>query len=241
MTKPSFHILPTPEAVAQAVAGHIVETVQARPQTTLGLATGKTFISIYQALVARDRAEGVSFAGAASFNLDEYVGLPAGHPALFRSYMQTHLFDHIDLPAEHAMLPGVEGDLEEACRAYEAAIVARGGIDLQMLGIGRNGHIGFNEPGSPFDNRTHVATLTPSTIEANTSDFPPGEVPPPKAVTMGIGTILEAREIVLVVIGAAKAEALRQAFDAAPSIDCPASALQAHPNVVVYCDEAARP
>lgn len=241
MTKAQFHIFSDPAAVAEAVANHLASAIQDRPELTLGLATGKTFLPIYGALVARMAAEKVSLAQAASFNLDEYVGLPAGHPASFRRYMQDHFFSHVDLPAARGLLPGVEGDLEAACRDYEAAIAARGGIDLQLLGIGRNGHIGFNEPGAAFDGRTHVETLTASTIAANKSDFPSGEVPPPQAVTMGIGTILEARQIVLVAIGAAKAEALRAAFDRTPSPDCPASALQAHADVLVFCDAAARP
>lgn len=239
MSKPNICVLDTAEAIADAVAQHVARTLVAKPQATLGLATGKTFISIYASLVRHYRQEGFSFAEAASFNLDEYVGLPDGHPASFRSYMNENLFRHVDLPSEQAQLPGVEGDLDLACAAYEEAIKARGGIDLQLLGIGQNGHIGFNEPGSAFDSRTRMVELTASTIVANTSDFPPGETPPGNAVTMGIGTILEAREIVLVALGAKKAEVLLSAFEKPASRDCPASALLGHPNVTVYCDAAA--
>jgi glucosamine-6-phosphate deaminase len=236
MTKPDFRVFATPQAVADAVARYMAEALQARPAITLGLATGKTFVPIYEALVSICRDEGLSFAEAASFNLDEYVGLAPDHKATFRRYMEDNLFRHVDLPAERALLPDAS---ENAGADYERGIAARGGIDLQLLGIGRNGHIGFNEPGSGFDSRTRVVTLTPSTIAANTSDFPPGEVPPPEAITMGIGTILEAREIVLVATGAAKAEALSRAFFAQPDVDCPASALQRHGHVTVFCDEAA--
>lgn len=239
MTKAQFQVFPSPSAVAKAVASHIGEAVRARPQTVLGLATGKTFVPIYEALVALSQETGLSFAEASSFNLDEYVGLAPNHPASFRHYMEEHFFRHIDLPADRALLPEAGGDAEAASLAYEAAIAARGGIDVQLLGIGRNGHIGFNEPGSAFDGRTQVAKLTPSTIAANTSDFPPGEVPPPEAITMGIGTILEAHTIVLVATGAAKAEALARAFLRAADVDCPASALQRHGNVTVFCDDAA--
>ena len=239
MNNPEFRVFPSPSATADALAAYLAERLAAQPAIRLGLATGNTFVPIYKALVARYRAGGFSFAGVASFNLDEYIGLTADHPASFRAYMHTHLFDHVDLPAGKGALPGVEGDIAAACRAYEVAIVAEGGIDLQLLGIGRNGHIGFNEPGSSFESRTRQVDLTPSTRDANRNDFPAGETVPPTAVTMGIGSILEAREIVLVAIGANKKEALEHAFRRPPSPDCPASALQGHPRVRVFCDEAA--
>src|SRR5690606_19947837 len=175
-----------------------------------------------------------------SFNLDEYIGLPQDHPASFRAYMRRHLFDQVDLPPGSGRLPGVDGDIIKACEDYEAAIRDAGGIDLQLLGIGRNGHIGFNEPGSDFESRKREVELTPCTRAANKADFPADESVPGSAVTMGIGTILEAREIVLVATGASKAEALRAAFKAPPSADCPASALQAHPRVRVFCDTDAK-
>jgi glucosamine-6-phosphate deaminase len=240
MTKPEFRVFSSREDVAAAVARYLADKLAANPQATLGLATGKTFISIYAEVVKLFNAKQMSFAEAASFNLDEYVGLPAGHPASFRSYMEEHLFRHVDIPAADAHLPAVEGDVGQSCAAYEAAIAARGGIDLQLLGIGQNGHIGFNEPGSAFDSRTRQVELSQSTIEANTSDFPAGELPPPSAVTMGVGTITEAKEIVLVALGANKTEALKAAFDAEPSLDCPASALQSHPKVIVFCDMDAK-
>ena len=239
MTSPEFRVFPTGEATAQAVAAYLAQSLSAQPALRLGLATGNTFVPIYAALVELYRAGGFSFAQTMSFNLDEYIGLPKGHEASFGAYMQRHLFDHVDLQAGRGMLPIVEGDIDTACRNYEAVIARAGGIDLQVLGIGRNGHIGFNEPGSAFDSRTRAVALTPSTREANKGDFPQGESVPPSAVTMGIGTILDAREILLVAIGASKADALRAAFEAAPSPECPASALQGHARVLVFCDEAA--
>lgn len=239
MTKAQFQVFASPQAAAEAAAAHIAAAVRDHPATVLGLATGKTFVPVYAALVKLAAETGLSFAGASSFNLDEYVGLPAGHPASFRRYMEENFFRYVDLPAERALLPEAGDDAAAACLAYEEAIAARGGIDVQLLGIGRNGHIGFNEPGSAFDGRTQVAELTPSTIAANTSDFPPGEVPPPLAITMGIGTILQAREIVLVATGAGKAEALARSFLETPDVDCPGSALQGHDHVTVFCDEAA--
>lgn len=239
MTKARFQVFVSPQAVAEAAATHIAAVVRARPQTVLGLATGKTFVPVYEALVKLARDTALSFAEASSFNLDEYIGLPPGHPASFRRYMEDNFFRHVDLPPARALLPEAGDDAEAACLAYEQAIAARGGIDVQLLGIGRNGHIGFNEPGSAFDGRSQVAELTPSTIAANTSDFPPGEVPPPRAITMGIGTILEAREIVLVATGEGKAEALARSFLGMADRDCPGSALQQHGHVTVFCDEAA--
>lgn len=239
MSNVEFRRFDTPEAVSVAVASHVLDMVRRQPAATLGLATGKTFVPIYAELVRQVGAQGISFATATSFNLDEYVGLERDHPASFRAYMVEHLFRHIDMPAEQGRLPDVEGDLNAACERFEAAIAAQGGIDLQLLGIGQNGHIGFNEPGSAFDSRTRVVELAQSTIDANTSDFPDGQTPPTQAVTMGIGTILEAREIVLVAIGANKANALHEAFCKPASTACPASALNSHPKVTVFCDAAA--
>ncbi|KKC39719.1 hypothetical protein WH87_06120 [Devosia epidermidihirudinis] len=239
MTEPIVTVLDDAAAVAAAVAEHVSRAVRQKPTLTLGLATGNTFRDVYNELIARFKAGEFSLAEAKAFNLDEYVGLPHGHPGSFEAYMQHHLFEHVDFAPGNARLPDVSaGDIAAACAAYEQAIVAAGGIDLQLLGIGRNGHIGFNEPGSPFDSRTREVPLTESTRTANAVDFPPGEMPPPMSVTMGIGTILEAREIVLAATGAHKAEALQQAFHAPISTDCPASALQRHGKVYIYRDRA---
>lgn len=237
--RPQFHILADAATVAEAVAGHVARALAAKPQLTLGLATGSTFVPVYAALARRHRENGLSFAQATTFNLDEYVGLPADHPSSYRTFMRTHLFGPVELPQGHGFLPGVEADIARACAAYEAEIARHGGLDLQLLGIGRNGHIGFNEPFSSFDSRTRQVELAASTRKANAAEFPAGEAVPPCAVTMGVATILDARQIVLVATGQAKAQALASAFTAAADPACPASALQAHPHVTVYCDEAA--
>lgn len=239
---PSFKttIFADADAVADAVAAQVASTVKSHPQLTLGLATGKTFRQIYDRLVERFREGAFSLSAARSFNLDEYVGLPPKHPASFTAYMDDVLFRHVDLPAGAARLPSVAGGGSLAeCAAYEAAIEAAGGIDLQLLGIGRNGHIGFNEPGSSFDSRTRLVALTDSTRQANAADFPEGESTPPSAVTMGIGTILEARQIVLVATGAHKHAPLQAVLSGIPDADCPASALHNHRNLHIFADEAA--
>jgi glucosamine-6-phosphate deaminase len=238
MNSPQFRIFPSGEATAAAVADYLARALKNQPRLRLGLATGNTFVPIYAALVELYQAGDFSFSEVMSFNLDEYIGLPKDHPASFSAYMERHLFAHVDLPAGKGLLPGVEGDIEAASRDYEAEI-ASGGIDIQVLGIGRNGHIGFNEPGSPSDSRTRKVDLTPLTREANKGDFPPGETVPPSAVTMGISTILDARQIILVAIGASKAQAIQAAFQSVPNPDCPASALQSHANVLIFCDETA--
>lgn len=239
MNVPEFRILPDESSVAQAVVDHVVSALRARPLSTLGLATGRTFLPIYSRFVEKHRQDTLLFANTATFNLDEYVGLADDHPASYRSYMRTQLFEPVGLPPEQTMIPGVKGNIELGCAAFEAEIVRRGGIDIQLLGIGRNGHIGFNEPGSRFDSRTRQVELTASTVEANARDFPAGEAVPSNAVTMGIGTILDAGEVIIVATGRAKANAIARAFGAPPDLACPASALQLHPRVAVYCDEAA--
>lgn len=239
MNCPEFRILSDEISVAHAVTDHVVSILRKRPASTLGLATGKTFVPIYSLLVQRHRNDDTLFSKAVTFNLDEYVDLAAEHPASYRTYMRTHLFGPVGLSPEQTFLPGVEANIEQCCAAFETEVARRGGIDLQLLGVGRNGHIGFNEPGSLFSSRTRQVELAASTLEANARDFPAGEPVPSTAVTMGIGTILEAREIILVATGPTKAEAIARAFDASPDTSCPASALQLHPRVTVYCDEAA--
>lgn len=239
MNTPEFRVLRDASSVAQAVADHVVSTLRVRHSSTLGLATGKTFVPIYSRLVNEHQRDNSLFSSAVTFNVDEYVGIGPEHPASYGTYMRSHFFDPVGLPLSQTFLPGVDGNIEQKCVAFEAEIVRRRGIDLQLLGVGRNGHIGFNEPGSPFTSRTRQVQLTASTLEANAQDFPEGEIPPSTAVTMGIGTILDAREIILVATGSAKADAIARALEAPPDPACPASALQLHPRVTVYCDEAA--
>ncbi|WP_010138300.1 glucosamine-6-phosphate deaminase [Oceanicola sp. S124] len=236
--RPALVVLDSPEAVATAVAARLLRHLATEPRPVLGLATGRTPLAVYDRLAAA-HGTGTSFAAVQSFNLDEYVGLGASDPASFAHYMQRHFFDRVDIAAGQGRVPDGTGDPATVARDYEAAIAKAGGIGLQLLGIGTNGHIGFNEPGSAFDSRTRLVTLAESTRQANAPDFPRGTEVPREAITMGIGTILEARQILLVATGAAKAEALHAAFHAAPDPDCPASALQLHPRVEVICDCAA--
>ncbi|MCA0997113.1 glucosamine-6-phosphate deaminase [Alloyangia pacifica] len=233
-------IFPDAEAAARETARRIVAQLVAKPDAVLGLATGGTMEPVYAALaaaVARGDCDGRRFT---SFNLDEYVGLAGDHPQSYRHYMNRHLFDAIGLPAAQARLPrGDAPDPAEEARRYEAEIAAEGGIDLQLLGIGANGHIGFNEPTSSLASRTRIKTLTRGTVEANRRFFGPDEQVPSLAITIGIGTILESREALLLATGGAKAEAVAAMVEGPLSAACPASALQMHPRATVICDEEA--
>jgi glucosamine-6-phosphate deaminase len=236
--RPILRVFRTPEMASNAVADLIERRMLENPAMTLGLATGATPRLVYRKLV--ERAGAPSWRRVRCFNLDEYVGLDADHPASFARYMRELLFNHVDVAMNRTHIPdGTAPDLDVAAKAYEQLIVENGGIDLQLLGIGRNGHIGFNEPGSAHESKTRKVRLAPSTIDANRPDFPEGEEPPATALTMGIGTILAAREIALLATGSAKAEALAAALQGPVSIDCPASALRRHGAVTVFCDEDA--
>ncbi|SFA76723.1 glucosamine-6-phosphate deaminase [Rhizobium sp. NFR07] len=238
VNRPIVRVFQTAEMASNAVADLIEQRMLARPAITLGLATGATPRLVYRKLV--ERAGAPSWRHLRCFNLDEYVGLAAHHPASFAHYMRELLFDHVDIATARTHIPdGMAPDLDAAAETYEQLIAESGGIDLQLLGIGRNGHIGFNEPGSSHDSRTREVQLALSTIDANRPDFPEGEEPPATALTMGIGTILDAREIVLLATGSAKAEALAAMLEGPISLDCPASALQRHGAVTVFCDKAA--
>ncbi|MBK5950472.1 glucosamine-6-phosphate deaminase [Rhodobium orientis] len=228
-------VRPDRQSAETELAARIAAQLRLRPDLVLGLATGNSMIGVYRALVGMHRKDGLSFAKATSFNLDEYCGLPVGHPASFAAYMREHFFAHVDMPPGSAHLPD-----ENGCADFEAAI-AKTGIDLQILGIGRNGHIGFNEPGAPVTSRTRVVELAAATRAANERDFPAGEAVPTHAVTMGIATILSARTILLLATGAAKAEALAGALEGPVTPQNPASFLRLHADVTVICDrDAAR-
>ncbi|QOC21765.1 glucosamine-6-phosphate deaminase [Wenzhouxiangella sp. AB-CW3] len=233
-------ILPNAEAVARFGADLVVEQLHTRPDSVLGLATGSTPVALYKRLVQACRTGRVSFSRARTFNLDEYLGLERCHPQSYHQYMRHHLFAHIDIPPEHTALPA--GDTEDAfaaCEDYERRIRASGGIDLQLLGIGRNGHIGFNEPTSSLGSRTRIKTLTQATIDDNARFYKDDECQPHMAITMGIGTILEARRILLLATGPAKAKAVSRMIEGPLGAFCPASALQLHPDTIVAIDQAA--
>lgn len=226
--------------MSKQAAKLIAEEVTRNPQTVLGLATGGTPVGMYRELVSLHKQDGVDFSQAQSFNLDEYVGLPSHHPQSYRTYMNENLFSHINLPAEKTHVPqGDAEDLEAECKRYEQAIAEAGGIDIQVLGIGNNGHIGFNEPGSTKDTTTRVVALTQSTIEANARYFDSIQEVPTQAVSMGIQTILGAKKIILLASGEAKAQAVSQMLEGELTADVPASLLQQHPDVTVIVDEEA--
>lgn len=222
---------------ARVVAGVIKE--EASP--VLGLATGNTPIGMYRELVNMYRAGELDFSRVRTFNLDEYLGIPPEHPASFISFMKQHLFDHVNLDPARTHIPrsNPESPEEEAAR-YRALFLQYGPCHLQVLGIGRNGHIGFNEPGTPFTSVTSVVELTESTKRANAPAFggDPAKVPD-RAITMGISEIMSAKKILLLATGAAKAQILREALEGPVTEAVPASILQRHPDVIVICDEEA--
>jgi len=235
-----IHVFANEEELHEAAAQTIVRLLRRKPDAVLGLATGGTPVGIYAKLAAAFRRGEVSFARATTFNLDEYVGLPPDHPESYRSYMERHLFRHIDLPQERAHIPdGNAADLERECERYERLLQEAGRIDLMLLGLGHNGHIGFNEPGRQLHSRTHVAVLHPKTREANARFFRSPEEVPARAVTMGLGGIFKAVTILLVVKGADKADIVHRALTGPLTTECPASLLQLHPDLVVMLDEGA--
>lgn len=233
-------IQPDAAAVAAYGARIFIRQVQRKPSSVLGLATGSTPLALYQQLIAACQAGQLSFQHVKTFNLDEYLGLTADHPQSYRYFMQQQLFNHIDILPENTAVPaGDAADPLQACVDYEQCIEAAGGIDLQLLGLGRNGHIGFNEPSSGLRSRTRIKTLTAATIADNARFFRPDEYQPHLSITMGIGTILAARKVVLLATGQAKASAVKAMIEGPLTAACPASALQLHQHAVVVVDEAA--
>jgi glucosamine-6-phosphate deaminase len=231
----------TPEEAGKLAADAIQDLVRQQPQAVLGVATGSSPLIIYDELSRRVGQGSLSLAKARAFMLDEYVGLPAEHPQRYRNVVQAEFVDKVNIDPAHVLGPnGLATDLPEACEAYERAITEAGGVDLQMLGIGTDGHIAFNEPGSSLASRTRIKTLTSQTRRDNARFFG-GDVDrvPQHCLTQGIGTILEARHIVLVASGRGKAEAVHQLAEGPVSALWPATALQLHPHVTVLLDTAA--
>ena len=231
---------PSPEEASRLAAKFIAREIHSKPDAVLGLATGSTPLMLYKELIRLHREEELDFSRVRSFNLDEYVGLGPEHPASYRTFMRENLFRHINIRTENTQVPdGLADDVPRHCEAYEAAIRAAGGIDLQILGIGSDGHIGFNEPSSSLASRTRIKTLTPRTRADNARFFGSSDAVPHHVITMGIGTILETRRILLMGFGAGKAEALAAAIEGPLSPLVPASALHLHPRTHVLLDEPA--
>jgi glucosamine-6-phosphate deaminase len=233
-------IQPDKEAVARLSAQIIAKDLRANPHLVLGLATGRTMESLYRTLVQIHRNEKLDFSLCTTFNLDEYVGLSAKDMHSYHSYMCKHLFDHVNIDIRNTHLPnGLAKDLDAECVNYENLIRKFGGIDLQLLGIGKAGHIGFNEPLSALLSRTRVKALTPTTISQNATLFDSPTEVPRRAITMGVGTILDARKCLLVATGADKAEIIAKAVEGPITSMISATALQLHRKCTVVVDEAA--
>lgn len=229
------------ERLAVLAADAVEAVVRSRPEAVLGLATGSSPLRVYDELARRHREEGLSFAGVRAFMLDEYVGLPVEHPQRYRNVIETEIASRVDF-AEGAV-QGPDGnaqDLVSACAAYEEAIAAAGGVDLQILGIGTDGHIAFNEPGSSLASRTRIKTLTAQTREDNARFFGDDvEQVPRHCLTQGLATIMGARHLVLLATGKGKAEAVHQLVEGPVSALWPATIMQMHPHATVLVDDAA--
>jgi len=226
--------------MSKRAAGVVADLVRRKPNAVLGFATGSSPIGLYKELIRLHKEEGLDFSGITTFNLDEYVGLAGDHPQSYFHFMHENLFNHINVPRNRIHVPsGTEKDHAAFCQRYEAMIRKAGGIDLQILGIGSDGHIAFNEPGSSLGSRTRMVTLTEQTIEDNSRFFKSEKDVPRHAISMGVATIMEARKCLMVANGKNKAKALAAAVEGPVTSLITASALQFHPDVMVFADEAA--
>ena len=228
------------QAVAKAAAMIFAAQLAEKSDSVLGLATGSTPVETYRKMIELYNEGQMDFSKVKSYNLDEYVGLGPEHECSYRYFMQEQLFNHINIRPENTFVPsGVADNLDQVGLAYDEAVRAAGGVDLQLLGIGNNGHIGFNEPDDHFTSATHVVNLTESTIKANTRFFKSESEVPRQAISKGVGTIMSARKILLLALGEAKAQAVRDTVKGHITPRVPASVLQLHPNAIILLDEAA--
>ncbi len=233
-------IRPDAAIAASMTAELVAQAIRIKPQLVLGLATGRTMETVYNHLVEKHQKVNLDFSLCRSFNLDEYIGLSPESPHSYRYYMNYHLFKKVNIDIRNTHLPdGSAKDIEAECKKYEDTIKECGGVDIQLLGIGRSGHIGFNEPLSALYSRTRAKALTPTTIAQNSPLFPKPEDMPKRAITMGVGTILDAKRIIMLVTGKEKAEILAKAVEGPVTSMVSASALQLHPKCTVIADEAA--
>ena len=240
MLKINFIKAKDPAEAGKLAADIFQQVMTANPNCVLGLATGSTPLPLYRELIEREKAGVLNFSTVRSANLDEYKGLAPDHPQSYRFFMQDNLFDHISIDPANTIVPdGLAADAEVMCAEYEKKIEAMGGVDIQLLGIGHDGHIGFNEPAPAFDLGTHCVDLTEETIEANKRFFNSKDEVPRQAYTMGTGTIMNARKVLMIVSGKDKAEIIKKAFFGPVTPQVPASILQMHPNFVLVADEDA--
>jgi glucosamine-6-phosphate deaminase len=226
--------------MSRAAAKEVADQLNAKPNSVLGLATGSTPLGLYQELARMHKEQGLDFSQVTTFNLDEYVGLPTNHPQSYHAFMHENFFKHINIPPQNVHVPsGTTSNYNAFCQWYEQHIVDAGGIDIQILGIGSDGHIAFNEPTSSLASRTRLKTLAKPTIDDNARFFQKRSEVPIYAITMGVGTILEARKILLLVNGSKKAAAVAGAIEGPITSMNTASALQLHPDVRAYLDAEA--
>jgi glucosamine-6-phosphate deaminase len=229
------------EEISLQAAQLIAAAVRKKPALVLGLATGSTMVGVYKHLVLLHQQSALDFSRVTTFNLDEYLGLSAAHPRSFHHFMRENLFAHVNVAPRNIHIPDgtIRSNYDQYCASYEEAIRKAGGIDLQLLGIGRNGHVGFNEPTSSLASRTRLKVLSRETLDDNAKFFAPGEESPRCAITMGIGTILEARKILLLAAGQSKSSAVAKSIEGPITSAVSASALQLHPDVTFLIDDAA--
>ena len=233
-------IAKTYEEMSRLAAEEIAKVVNEKPNAVLGLATGGTPVGMYKELIDMYKEKKVDFSEVTSVNLDEYVGLSGDHNQSYRYFMNSNFFDHVNIRKDHTFVPnGLAKDINAEGAEYDKKIEALGGIDIQLVGIGSNGHIGFNEPGEELDLGTHLTNLTESTIEANARFFASKDEVPTQAVTMGLGGIMKAKKILLIANGVEKAEAINKVINGKITTQIPASMVQMHRDVVVVVDEAA--
>lgn len=226
--------------MSRIAANHIASQIILKPDSVIGFATGSSPIGIYKQLIGKYQAEDLDFSQVTGINLDEYKGLSPKDEQSYRYFMDTNLFEHININKEHTYIPdGLEADPQKACTDYDKIIEENGGIDLQLLGLGNNGHIGFNEPADFYEKKTHCVTLTQSTIDANSRFFDSMDKVPKQAYTMGIGSIMQAKKIIVIVSGVQKAAILKEAFFGPITPRVPASVLQLHQDVTVIADSDA--
>lgn len=233
-------ILNGSKQIARLAADAVEDLLRRKPDAVLGLATGSTPLPVYDELAARHERDGLDFSRASGFALDEYVGLPPGHPESYREVVRREFTNRVNIRPENVHGPdGAAADIPDACRAYEEAIAAAGGVDLQILGVGTDGHIAFNEPGSSFASRTRIKSLLEQTRRDNARFFSSLADVPHHVLTQGLGTIMDARHVILLATGAQKAQAVRDFVEGPVAAICPASILQFHPHATVLLDEAA--